>query len=62
MGKRKPSESLTVNAAARFLGIQPSDMQTYIDAGRIMSTDGRISGLLLENSRERQEKYISLRD
>jgi len=62
MGKRKPSESLTVNAAARFLGIQPSDMQTYIDAGRIISTDGRISGLLLENIRERQEKYISLRD
>ena len=62
MGKRKPSEGLTVNAAARFLGIQPSDMQTYIDAGRIISTDGRISGLLLENIRERQEKYISLRD
>ncbi|MBR3187799.1 MAG: hypothetical protein IKF59_07145, partial [Lachnospiraceae bacterium] len=48
MGKRKPSESLTVNAAARFLGIQPSDMQAYIDAGRIISTDGRISRLLLE--------------
>lgn len=62
MGKRKPSESMTVSAAARFLGIQPSDMQAYINAGRIISTDGCISRFLVESIRERQEEYISLRD
>lgn len=62
MGKRKLSEKMTVNAAARFLGVHPAEMQAYIDAGRIISTDGCISRLLLEDIRERQEKYISLRD
>ena len=62
MGKHKLPESLTVNAAARFLGIHPSDMQAYIDAGRIICVDGCISRLLMENIREQQEKYISLRD
>ena len=62
MGKRKLSEKKTVNAAARFLGVHPAEMQAYIYAGRIISTDGCISRLLLEDIRERQEKYISLRD
>ena len=62
MGKRKPPENLTVNAATRFLGIHLSDMQAYIDAGRIICTDGCISRLLMENIREQQEKYISLRN
>ena len=62
MGKRKPSENMTINAAARFLGIHPTDMQAYIDEGRIISTDGCISRLLVESIRERQEEYISLRD
>lgn len=62
MRKRKPSESMTVSAAARFLGIHPSDMQAYINAGRIISTDGCISRFLVESIRERQEEYISLRD
>lgn len=62
MGKRKPSESMTINAAARFLGIHLTDMQACINAGRIISTDGCISRLLVESIREQQGKYISLRD
>ena len=62
MGKRKLSENLTVNAASKYLHIQLSDMQAYIDAGRITCTDGYISRLLLDSIRGQQEKYISLHD
>ena len=53
MGRRKQSEYMTVNAAVRFLGIQQSDIQANIDAGRLICTDGCISRSVLEDIRER---------
>ena len=62
MGKRRPSKSMTINAAARYLGVRFEDVLDHIDAGRIESANGHIERDLIEKIHARQEKYISLRD
>ena len=62
MERRRCTKSMTINAAARYLGIQSEDIIDHIDAGHLKSIDGRIERQLLEKIHAQQEKYISLRD
>ena len=61
MGK-KPSAYMTVNAAARFLGVHPSVILYHIDSGRIQSCDGKIERETVKSIRALQDQYVSLQE
>lgn len=61
MGK-KPSAYMTVNAAARFLGVHPNVILYHIDSGRIQSAGGKIERETVKEIHALQDQYVSLRE